>query len=505
MNEKTKKGLIIGGSTIAALSIVGLVTTSLVLSSKQGKGLNGIHDITFFSNFPDYRANGFNKSTYNAALNYQEYIRETEGYQGEKSVGYSTTKEYDDTGYKYVDEISDVYDRGAEIILTSGFQVANTFTGQPEYNVDGNITGYEDNGIWGIPDVNGNVEETNKYKDKKIVLLDDDVLGSTYQNAASVRYAAEGAGFAAGIASSIYTEWNFATNDEIEDKLIVMWGGINYSTVYSFLSGFAQSITWFNDEFNGFLTGNEKIEIWNGGSTIDEPIDSDDLYSSKVEGNVDWYSGGFDGPGESVSAGVADIKTTNALKQDASILFPIAGGNTAIALNGIDKAPQKTKVIGVDTDNTLEYPNNADDILGSATKSLEKSGELALWVFDDYDNDGIINAEESEVDANDMLKEEIENFMTPTISSPDGWLVDDSLGYVFEGTITNGGVGFTYKHDEEVHNSDFEQALNWFFENAEFTNSVTGEQFTSFEEILELAIVGVGGIIEDSDPVFTLS
>lgn len=86
----------------------------------------------------------------------------------------------------------------------------------------------------------------------------------------------------------------------------------------------------------------------------------------------------------------------NAVNADASIVFPIAGGNTGVALSyltsiGIDAT--NTRVVGVDTDNSFDYQgqDEADFILFSATKSLRLSGALGLAAIDDIDGDGDIN------------------------------------------------------------------------------------------------------------------
>ncbi len=446
-------------TTIAAVALFGLAGSAILVNaqatanmienqiktSKTGDHVTDVsQEVMFFSNYPQYNGNGFNLSTYNAASDYADVSG--------RNVGYAETSTYDDTGAAYASEIALMYEEGAKTIISSGFQVANTFMGA-DY---GEMTFVDYDGIWGMADADGSVAG---HEDEKIVLLDDNLLGTTYKNGASVEYRAEGAGYLAGIGAAAYT----LADDTTEDKNIVMWGGINYPTVYSFMSGFAQGVAEVESE------SGKQITLWSGGDFSDTGISEANTYgTSSTEDAQTWYTGGFDGGtgtgSDAYDSKLAREKTKNAVAADASIIFPVAGGNTAVALNylssvGIENT--NTRLIGVDTDNSYDYKDNtdiADFILFSATKSLELSGAIALAAIDDIDGDGVMNyvdtdftpgsdydatqfwAPEADIEAGypaaqSVLAAEVAEWTT---SAP-----ADAKGLVMSGDLSNGGVGVT--------------------------------------------------------------
>lgn len=455
-----KKGLIIGGSIAAVVLIGAAIGIGIAAGGQKSvEELNGIHEITFFSNFPGYQNNGFNNSPHEGSVRYErDYLQNPANTSDtDKEVGMVQTSTYDDTGQQYVQEIADAYNQGAEKIVSAGFQVANSLIGGDENGLP-DLTFVDFGGVWGKPDVEGNVEgHENEY----FALLDDTLMGSVYANGISVNFHAEGAGYLASLPAALYTTWN--TNKLNEGKTegdanwvtpnIVMWGGIGYNTVYSFMSGFAQGITEFNtyaasDETDAY----EEITLWSG---YDETSDS--VYgSTPVDSTEDvWYSGGFTADSGAVDGQSAISRTNNAIAQSASVVFPIAGGNTAIALDILSGNTKGTKVIGVDTDNTIDYDAYSDLILGSATKSLELSTYYSLWAMDDFDNDGIVNGKEGAVDPADPMAEEAEAFLSDWAYSTDDYT--DVLGQAYTGTMENGGVGFTFVN---ANNGNGQEGMN---------------------------------------------
>ncbi len=423
------------------IKTTGIITTSVLLGAALISGivlgiqhpsneLNGIQKISFFSNYPDYTGNGFNKETHDAAVDYQTYLRKTDSnYKGiaknNKKVGMQQTQKYDDTGKGYVPELMDMYNQGADVVISSGFQVANSFnSGFGKFD-----------GVWTNKDGTPN----KKFEDKKFILLDDSDLATAYKNAVSVSFAAEGAGFESAIGAGIYTLWNSRVR-HIEQPNIVMWGGNPYPTVYNYMEGFAEGISYINNNPAILPSGykDKKIKLWSGGDSIDHNINSGNTY---VDGNKNtttgtWYTYGFDGPGTDPDALKAESKSQNALANNASVIFPVAGGNTAVALNKIQNNKNGTKIMGVDTDNTFDFDGQASDILGSATKNLKGMGMQAIWAIDDFDGDGTMNIKETEASDKDPFKNEGDKLIKghPPINK----------GVHISGTLDNGGVGFTF-------------------------------------------------------------
>lgn len=426
MEEKLKKNLIIGGSVTGVVAVVLAIVLGITLSTDKNSRIG------FFSNQTTYTEDGFNYSTYEAANEYVEYINDENDYQQEKGdLNIKTTAEYDDLGKKYVSEIASLFDY-SDIVISSGFQVANSFTG---------IQG--DDGWDGLfQDKNGNL--IDDYSDKKIVLLDDTTLSGQFENAVSVSFASEGAGYLSAVGAIIYTEYDALTNHDGDSEYqpnIVMWGGEPYPTVYDFMSGFAQAI----DDFNTFasqthsenpdLNKLEEIILWNGGMSSEDDW-TENSYENSDDPN-DWYTKGFGGTGTSEGDN-ASLKTMNAINKNASVIFPIAGANTSVVQEELLSVDSNTMMLGVDTDGTSGVNNEAASLyLGSATKNLVDGGFGALWAIDDYDNDGKLNYED--IVDKDSKKDDGENFLN-------NWLVDgiEQKGLLFEGNLDNDGVGFTY-------------------------------------------------------------
>lgn len=124
-------------TTIAAAALFGLMGTAVVVNAHAttdmieyqiktnraaGENISDTdQEVMFFSNYPQYNGNGFNQSTYDAASDYAD--------ASGRKVGYAETGTYSETGAGYVSEIQMMYEAGAKTIISSGFQVANSFMG----------------------------------------------------------------------------------------------------------------------------------------------------------------------------------------------------------------------------------------------------------------------------------------------------------------------------------------------------------------------------------------
>ena len=203
MNNKILKK---AGVAVSVSALIG-VTIFLGINSKPSY-MGGIQKVTFFSQSVVYRDKGFNELTYNGSNDYANYSKQM--------VGNQSTKAYSATGQSYVNEIANLYDMGAETIITSGFNSANAFS--QKYNPSKPNETYD--GIW-----------TKGYKDKKVVLIDDNSLPPLNKNAVSINFKAEDAGFMAGIASAIYIGDLYQQNSEYKPS-VAIWGGLAYSTVF---------------------------------------------------------------------------------------------------------------------------------------------------------------------------------------------------------------------------------------------------------------------------------
>lgn len=444
MENRTIKNIVVGSVLAVALfgagvglsttnkavngsSIMGTTTTQSVQSTTKIGETTGPLTVAGFSNLESFDNDGFNKSVKDAAI----------AYAGE-GVNLETSSGYSDSGQEYVEQLKAMYDEN-DMIISAGFQVANAFTGiAPTIGDDGTATDPGFAGVFTDP-TKETPEDTELANDttKSVVLLDDTSLASNYTNAASVSYAAEGAGFITGIGSAIYTEYDVAHNDKNNGN-IVMWGGMNFPTVYDYMSGFAQAINLANETYQGkkiTIDGEETeykyISLWNGGQKSGDLLSKDNsYYGTTSEDASDWFTWGFDAAVGTDSGDLAKIKTTNAINSGASLVFPIAGGNTTVAEQTLVNAPKSstTKLLGVDVD-SQSYSSEPDLYVGSATKNLVDGGYNALWGMDYAEGAEFRNYSNTEA------KGKPEDF--------DSWKVDEGEGLQLKGTIENGGVGFT--------------------------------------------------------------
>lgn len=449
MEQKTKWNLRIGGSI--ALTAVLALSLGLVIGWGVTSNNSSMNDVTSnnekgigaFSNLGSFTEDGFNNGVLTAAQNYINTYDGNDTYSNaypDRAKLDEKTSSYSDDGHEYVDMLSEYYNEN-DIIISAGFQVAGALTGSAD-TFDGVFT-----------DKNGKNTDYVNSKSKAFVLLDDSSLPTLYDNVASISYAAEGAGYLSGYAAAVYTEWDWYTNKEKNGvPNIIMWGGNPFSTVYDFMSGFAQAITEINTNYEGHTLASgepfKKITLWSGDTVSGKGISDENTYGTSTGNENTWYSFGFDSSEATNDGAIAKIKTQNALSNNTSIVFPVAGGNSTVAetvLMGADSTT--TKIVGVDSDATLASSND-DLYIGTAQKNLVTGGQLGLWAMDDFDGDGVRNSD-------DGLNEE-DTFGQNVLIGDDGvsdsndlynsWFASDitTNGVQFRGDIANGGVGFQF-------------------------------------------------------------
>lgn len=492
MEKKVYKAIII--SSVTAL-LLGASITTIVFSKQSYMG--GIQKVTFFSQSPSYRDKGFNELTYDGANDYAMTEK--------KMVGNTSTTAYSDDGSSYVHEISNIYDLGADTIVSSGFNVAGSYSSEYDKDTPGSFDGLYKKG----------------YKDKSIVIIDDDSLSKVNENAISINFKTQDAGFISGVAASLYTVY---ANEKFGSKpSIAVWGGLAYSTVFDWLSGFEQGINWFNYQILGFkLDGSEvekKASDWNdlkknhkkslklaGKSINDHPILDEkitinnagditvDYTASPPEGsndgvNVDpgtsFYTGGFGfDPNDQASGSNAAVKIKKINSNNDAIVFPVAGGQTMETLANL-KQDSKTMAIGVDSDAETANPNYGGNILGSATKNIERAANFGTWYSQHNPEDADFDKEAEEyADDSGMTAKEFVNKWT---------IKDDSIiGSQFQGTFDNEGVGFSDNDSNKIG-----RILEYYG-----LKDITTEIFVNdiMPEIFDMN----GGIIESSSETFAI-
>ncbi len=435
MEQNTKKNLIFGGSIAAAALIglgaglgIGFGTAGGSNNSSETQLAANVKGIGAFANLESFDNDGFNYGVRKAALEYEEGNTAN----GEQFTVEEKTSQYSDDGAIYVDMLEDYYATN-DIIISAGFQVANALMG-----VEGSFGGL-------YTDANGNDTSFANSRSKSIVLMDEDALAQNYTNAASISFAAEGAGYMAGLAAAAYTQYDVESRSETEGN-IVMWGGENFPPIISFLAGFEQAI----NEYNAAETG-VHITLWSGGTEGDQTPDG--FTSETQKDSEHWYTWGFNADTSTLDGELARTKTINAMNAGASIVFPVAGGNTTVVEDTIAEAGNdRTKIIGVDADATLSA-HHPELFLGTAEKNLTVGGQYGLWAMDDFDRDGQRNYEEAMMRGADAYvaqnpedtyfsthRDDIVSWHEAGVESIGG--AENEVGVILTGTAENGGVGF---------------------------------------------------------------
>ena len=253
---------------------------------------------------------------------------------------------------------------------------------------------------------------------------------SSYDNVSAIKYYSEQAGFATAIITSIYLTENFSS---YKDWVASGWTGIFASSTGDYLSGYIQGFNFYNEYILGNAAANPyyAIEGENNGDYVkvvspkgsNDSVNNSGVYTWNGTKEVDnWQSGSFDrGDSETVVISAAGSN------KGAHVFFPIAGPQFADVLDFIDSdSNNEYKLIGVDTDASKVFPDQSDDILTSALKTINDT---------DIDGDGQAAANSGGPVTKSLYDYEVNK------------VTNDYIG-----TIANGGVGFT---TNEQTNSDF--------------------------------------------------
>ncbi len=490
----------------------------------------GPHDITFYSEWPvsqfgtdEFFENknidgGYSDEVYKGIEQYGEF--RFDKLDKEEPIGITQSIVWSERPDDYIDShwgIDAQYNSGANTVVSAGFNIALT------YHMLYEREGFTDEDF-----------EKNGWK---AVVIDDGSLAPIHESATSVVFDSAEAGFAAGIAASVYTMSNIiysaTTNDDI-----TIFGGDSFNTVYDWMSGFEQAVNYFNYKVLGVdIYGNlydrsadtlglinelgitnvdykDGFDLTNGFELTPDyskEFDVNNNSTSGLSGNEfmdTWYNFTFEADPSAESGHMTVERTKNSINNGVSAVFPVAGGgNTILTTSTIDTYSNETnyftKAIGVDLDGTVADPNNKDYYLGSATKNLRSATGLATWVAEEGGDTSkkkrvpTING----ISGNDFVAENDEEHSKGwQISEIDG---EPVKGNLFEGDYGNGGVDFTKGIEKDgVTDVDhaFERVDTWLSDNG------IDWGISSFNALLDYAFtenLELVGLIENSSSTFT--
>ncbi|CRX37110.1 / / Basic membrane protein / 612359:614026 Reverse [Candidatus Hepatoplasma crinochetorum] len=375
----------------------------------------GFQRIMVMPNSPFKNDRGFNQNMIEATIKYGEDFDE--------DIGEVVPNEIDNT-VEYQKNISYSYDNGAKIITSAGYNVLDALLGTSNYS---NSTRLDDGLMF-----------NSKYKDDWFLLIDDANYDSRIaRNVISFRFESEQAGFIAGLAASIY----ITALDDSDINNVSTYGGLQFSTVFDFMSGYEQAINWFNYQVLGYDLEHNKVNqdafLYDSSYSSDyvhliNQYGNEPNYSSSTtqKNTADWYSGSFNvGDGRTITTRLIDNKT--------KVIFPVNGGQMVDTITLVESENETNKssdykVIGVDVDATKQFPGSDDSVLGSATKNIQEAANIGLWYIDKFiltynQDDDFLNNPDYDV-KNPQLEEEYYNSISK--DKDDGGWKESNQDYI---------------------------------------------------------------------------
>lgn len=289
----------------------------------------------------------------------------------------------------------------------------------------------------GTPITTAFKEAPDFFKNTGFLFFDDAISGASRAaaNTWNITYRADLGSVQVGIAAAYFLNLYQDTFLEDGNLTYAMWGGLNFSSVTSFMGGFQKGIEW----------ANAKLAGTNIGTPAKKYVKVIPL-SEATGKNYDAFTGGF-GP----SNGINIMQQIIADKPD--ILMPVAGPQVWTASSIISSINSKTILVGVDSaveddprNTDINFTSNGNKIGNgkrvqfSSLKNLARSAETVLKII----NNG---NKVPEIDPAD--KNRYENFsIDGSLNSVGGY------GTIAVGDSINGNVGIS-KAGETI----FEDAL----------------------------------------------
>lgn len=197
------------------------------------------------------------------------------------------------------------------------------------------------------------------------------------KNLAGLQYDAEQAGLMASLSAAAWLIAHAKEYGGYNNLKMSTYGGIDIPPVTNYMYGFYWGIQLLNTQGSSPI----KTEVTNWVKKMNPEFDQDLPHIGFVESGSQ-FTGNFDQASSSSKA-----LNGNLVSQGANVIFPVAGPQTSDTLSAITSQGKNYKVIGVDTDQALQYTESADYFLTSALKDIPNSVEYMLWraAGDGYD------------------------------------------------------------------------------------------------------------------------
>lgn len=230
-------------------------------------------------------------------------------------------------------------------------------------------------GFHHIPALSPDVQKVYANLGVKFILIDS--LVSNPINVAGITYAAEQSSYLAALAGAI---WLVANHEDYQGTSLKMssFGGTPTDVVVENMAGYYWGVTYFNALKGSdaeILAMINKLRAEKGREDITkEQLANFNITFDKLENS---FSGGF----ESGTPAAKAITSQAINDRKNNIVFPVAGAQTTDLISTIVNSPNnnKAKIIGVDVDQSKQYPHAKDYFLTSALKGIHASVAWMLW------------------------------------------------------------------------------------------------------------------------------
>lgn len=338
-------------TTFSALSLVLIMVLPIIACNNQFNDPN-IYRITVVTDGHTINDASFNESSYNAALEFkQEFDTWTHSsYVDPRYKNKRVEVSWDNPQLTTLDNLMTSYSKAvfinSKVIIASGFLHHDALV---------------------------KAQNTILNHKVKFIFVDGDTpnreVPKTNKQLAGLLYKTEQSGFLAGLAGAIWLTAHANEYGGLNNLKMSSYGGLDIPAVTSYMYGYYWAIQFFNNKTSANPIKKQLLQwvkILNPNFT--SPLPNIEFIKLGKQ-----FSGNFTQGSES-SKGINDAL----VQQGSDIIFPVAGPQTEDTLSSLKKVGQG-KIIGVDTDQQLQYPQSADRFITSAKKNLVSSIKFMLW------------------------------------------------------------------------------------------------------------------------------
>lgn len=209
----------------------------------------------------------------------------------------------------------------------------------------------------------------------RYIYVDGDTPDVVNKNLAGLLYSAEQSGLMAAIAGAVWLVAHANEYGGIKDLKMSTYGGLNIPTVTNYMYGFYWGLYLINHSTGDF---NQTLKNWVHKLNPDFDVNTELPIISFLP-LKNQFTGNFN------QASPASKAINGSLVDNgADIIFSVAGPQISDTLAAL-ATKGNGKVIGVDTDQQLQYSESADRFITSALKNVSKSVNYMLWRAIGYD------------------------------------------------------------------------------------------------------------------------